>query len=449
MTLIDLGRQTQLEMTMLRSVLVVASVTCAALALSCGSSGPSSSKVSGSAGAGDAGSSGAAGATGSAGAANIAGVAGAIGAAGRVGTAGATGTAGARGVDAAIDGPSGSAGASVDAGSSDAPAGDAAPPSGGPLPSKGLLTVYWGQNGWGATHNDQSTWEKPLADTCAAHPEYDVVILSFATQLAHTRNQPSGQSFVPELNFANHCETSYDAQNPFLLKCDDIAAGVRACQAAGKKILISIGGSTGSAGFQSDDDGKMAATSVWNIFLGGASTIRPFTNATLDGVDLDIEGGATVGYTAFVKALRALMDASGHKYYITGAPQCPYPDAFLGPATGRALGDAPEAFDFVWVQFYNNYCGYGTPSAFRDSFAQWKTLAGADNGAGPKIIVGLPATTVAAGSGFVARATLPALVGDVKDDPAFAGIMLWDASNDQNSAEAGTTYGAYAKSLLK
>ena len=430
---------------MLRALLVLLFVAFAALTFSCGSSGPS--KTVGSAGAGGTGSAGSVGAAGAAGATNTTGAAGKIGAAGNVGTAGASGVAGARGGDAAPDGPSGTTDTSVEAKPSDSPPADAAPPSGGPFPSKGLLTVYWGQNGWGATHNDQTTWEKPLADTCAAHPEYDVVILSFATQLAHTRNQPSGQSFVPELNFANHCETSYDAQNPFLLKCDDIAAGVRACQAAGKKILLSIGGSTGSAGFQSDDDGKMAATSVWNIFLGGASTIRPFTNATLDGVDLDIEGGGTVGYTAFATALRALMDASGHKYYITGAPQCPYPDAFLGPATGRALGDAPAAFDFVWVQFYNNYCGYGTPSAFRDAFAQWKTLAG--NGAGPKIVVGLPATTAAAGSGFVARATLPALVGDVKDDPAFAGIMLWDASNDQNSAEAGTTYGAYAKSLLK
>ena len=309
--------------------------------------------------------------------------------------------------------------------------------------------MYWGQNGWGAGHPDPSTWEKPLAETCAAHPEYDLVILSFATQLAHTRNQPSGQSFVPELNFANHCETAYSAENPFLLRCDAIAEGVRACQAAGKKVLLSIGGSTGSAGFQSDDDGKKAAQSVWDIFLGGDGTVRPFANATLDGVDLDIEGGGVIGYAAFAKTLRALMDASGHKYYVTGAPQCPYPDAFLGPAPGRALGDAPSAFDFLFVQYYNNYCGYGTPSAFRESFAMWKTLAGG----GPRILVGLPATTAAAGSGFVSRATLPSLVADVKNDPAFAGVMLWDVSNDQNSAqnsaEGPTTYGAFAKALLK
>jgi chitinase len=250
---------------------------------------------------------------------------------------------------------------------------------------------------------------------------------------------------VPELNFANHCETSYSTENPFLLRCDDIAAGVRTCQAAGKKVLISIGGSTGSAGFQSDDDGKKAAQATWDIFLGGNGAIRPFANATLDGVDLDIEGGGTVGYSAFAKALRALMDASGRKYYVTGAPQCPYPDAFLGPAAGRALGDAASAFDFVFVQFYNNYCGYNSPASFREAFGTWKGLAAG----GPKILVGLPASTGAANTGFVPRATLPALIADVKSDPAFAGLMLWDVSNDQNSAEGGTTYGAYAKSLLE
>jgi chitinase len=390
----------------------------------------------------------ASGAAGASAAAGVSGAAGTPGAAGMTGAAGMMGAAGASHTDGGSpDAPTGGAGASgaagsaIDAKPNDAPA--ESPPS-KPLPGKNLLAVYWGQNGWGAGHNDQSTWEKPLADTCAAHPEYDIVILSFATQLAHTRNQPSGQSFVPELNFANHCETPYDAQNMYLLKCDDIAAGVRACQAAGKKVLISIGGSTGSAGFQSDDEAKMAATASWNIFLGGDGPIRPFADATLDGVDLDIEGGGVVGYAAYAKALRALMDASGRKYYITGAPQCPYPDAFLGPAAGRALGDAPGAFDFVFVQFYNNYCGYGTPASFRDTFAMWKSLAGS----GPKVLVGLPATTGAAGSGFVPRATLPMLVNDVKGDPAFAGIMLWDVSNDQNSAEGGTTYGAYAKSLL-
>jgi chitinase len=375
---------------------------------------------------------------------------GAAGVTGVAGTTGASGTTGAAGTNAS-DGGAPDAPAGTD-GPKDAPAdkamdlkpavdvSDAKPTLDSGLPGKGMLAVYWGQNGWGATHTDKTTWEKPLAETCTAHPEYDIVILSFATKLVHTRNTTTT---LPELNFAYHCETPYDTANPFLLKCDEIAAGIRTCQELGKKVLLSIGGATGTAGFVDDAEARASATTVWNTFLGGTSAIRPFVNATLDGVDLDIEGGPTVGYTAFVKALRPLMDNSGRKYFITAAPQCPFPDAFVGPATGKPLGDAPGAFDFVFVQFYNNYCSYGTPQSFRDAFAMWKTIVG------PKVFVGLPATTGAAGSGYVPRTSLSMLVGDVKADPKFAGIMLWDASNDQNSLEAGTTYGAYAKSLLK
>jgi len=38
------------------------------------------------------------------------------------------------------------------------------------------------------------------------------------------------------------------------------------------------------------------------------------------------------------------------RYYVTAAPQCPFPDAYLG-AVIDAVG-----FDAIYVQFYNNYC---------------------------------------------------------------------------------------------
>jgi chitinase len=47
--------------------------------------------------------------------------------------------------------------------------------------------------------------------------------------------------------------------------------------------------------------------------LGGSSDTRPFGDAVLDGVDLDIEGGSTTGYAAFVKQLRTHMDNAGKK----------------------------------------------------------------------------------------------------------------------------------------
>ena len=55
--------------------------------------------------------------------------------------------------------------------------------------------------------------------------------------------------------------------------------------------------------------------------------------AVLDGIDLDIEGGAGGdNYPYLIRELRRLMDQkTDKKYFITASPQCPYPDDFLGP----------------------------------------------------------------------------------------------------------------------
>ena len=75
---------------------------------------------------------------------------------------------------------------------------------------------------------------------------------------------------------------------------------------------------------------------------------------------MDIEGGSHIGYTQFVRTLRACMDADqSKKYIIAAAPQCPFPDHYLGPAPGKAFGDVPEMFDEIYIQFYNNYCQTG------------------------------------------------------------------------------------------
>lgn len=57
------------------------------------------------------------------------------------------------------------------------------------------------------------------------------------------------------------------------------------------------------------------------------------------------------------------------RYYVTGAPQCPFPDAELG-STLNTVG-----FDAVYVQFYNNFCGltnYDNVNAW--DYAQWCVL---------------------------------------------------------------------------
>jgi len=129
------------------------------------------------------------------------------------------------------------------------------------------------------------------------------------------------------------------------------SADIKTCQAAGKKILLSLGGAAGSYGFTSDSQAETFADTVWNLFGGGSSSTRPFDDAIIDGFDLDIEGGSTTGYTAFVNRLQTHYATDSSKsYYISAAPQCPLPDAYLNTVLTTAH------VDFIFVQFYNNYC---------------------------------------------------------------------------------------------
>ena len=50
---------------------------------------------------------------------------------------------------------------------------------------------------------------------------------------------------------------------------------------------------------------------------------------TLQSVDIDVEGGGTTYYDSFINRIRTLSKDSSKKYYVTGAPQCPYPDAYM------------------------------------------------------------------------------------------------------------------------
>lgn len=86
-------------------------------------------------------------------------------------------------------------------------------------------------------------------------------------------------------------------------------------------------------------------------------------------IDLDIEGGLPTYYNNFVDKLRSYMDGDDktyvalrhiikarllkhtlrysfrNRYYVTAAPQCPFPDAYTGPAINQSR------FDAIYVQF--------------------------------------------------------------------------------------------------
>ncbi|MCI77189.1 hevamine-A-like, partial [Trifolium medium] len=73
---------------------------------------------------------------------------------------------------------------------------------------------------------------------------------------------------------------------------------------------------------------KQVATYLWNNFLGGQSSSRPLGPAVLDGIDFDIEGGTNLYWDDLARYLKGY----NKNVYLTAAPQCPFPDAWIGNA---------------------------------------------------------------------------------------------------------------------
>jgi hypothetical protein len=213
-----------------------------------------------------------------------------------------------------------------------------------------------------------------------------------------------------------------------MLLSDDIAT----CQEKGKTILLSIGGATYSeGGFKSDDDAKAGAKLMWETFgpvQADSKALRPFGNVSVDGFDFDFE--ATVLHMAtFASELRTLMDQDTSKqYFLTAAPQCPYPDA-----ADKDILNGPIYIDAVFVQFYNNYCGvnnFNTDATSSNyNFEEWdnwaKTVSQNKN---VRVLIGVPADTTAASTGYIPASKLTDVIEYTQKFESFGGVMMWDVT---------------------
>ncbi|KAM0929449.1 hypothetical protein ACQ4PT_001529 [Festuca glaucescens] len=259
----------------------------------------------------------------------------------------------------------------------------------------GGISIYWGQNGGEGT----------LAETCATG-NYKFVNIAFLSAF--------GNGLSPVINLAGHCDPTNNG-------CASQSSDIKACQSSGVKVMLSIGGGAGDYYLNSSQDAKNVATYLWNNFLGGKSSSRPLGDAVLDGIDFDIEGGTPLHWDDLARYLKGYSN-SGRRVYLTAAPQCPFPDAWVGGALNTGL------FDYVWVQFYNNApCQYssGSTSGLADSWKQWLTIPA------KKIFLGLPASPQAAGSGFIPADDLKSdVLPLIKSAGKYGGIMLWSKYYD-------------------
>ena len=144
----------------------------------------------------------------------------------------------------------------------------------------------------------------------------------------------------------------------------------------------------------------------------------------MSGFDFDFETTVT-NTVPFASQLRSLMDTDPTRtYYLTAAPQCPFPDIADDPIlTGNVSVDA------VFVQAYNNYCGLnsfvvGAAEQANFNFAVWdnwaKTVSLNPN---VRIFLGVPAGATAAGSGYTTVVGLKPIVEYCKTFSSFGGVV--------------------------
>ncbi|KAF6149958.1 hypothetical protein GIB67_008679 [Kingdonia uniflora] len=184
---------------------------------------------------------------------------------------------------------------------------------------------------------------------------------------------------IPVLNLAGHCDPSINS-------CTGLSSNIKACQANGVKVILSIGGGAGSYSLTSSEDARQVAIYLWNNSLGGHSSNRPLENVVLDGVDFDIEGGSSLHWDDLARYLKG-YSKRGKKFY--NNPPCQYTQGVL--------------------------------SNLEDAWKQWTSSIPAI-----KIFLGLPTAPQAAGNGFIPASDLSSSVlPTIKGSSKYGGVMLW------------------------
>lgn len=302
----------------------------------------------------------------------------------------------------------------------------------------GQNVVYWGQN----------DSEKSLKSYCASGQGIDVIVLAFLSTV--------GNGHAPSGSFGNECTVNSSGGG----SCPTLASDINYCRSQGKKILISIGGAGATYDLTGNNDADGVAWSLWNSYAApnavDSSAPRPLGTSYVDGWDFDIEdnpnnSGAYLGEV--VTKLRSYFaQDTQHKYLISGAPQCPLPEANMGTAIKSSQ------FDYLFIQFYNNdYC-----SAYQEfqndggafNYDDWVSYTAGTSSANAKLFIGLPASKAAStgdSSGskyYVSSTNLATLVNKWGTHTRFGGVMLWDAGNSDTVSVNSCNYAQEVHSAL-
>ncbi|MGB9995019.1 chitinase [Streptomyces pseudogriseolus] len=221
---------------------------------------------------------------------------------------------------------------------------------------------------------------------------------------------------------------------------DQFKADVRAKQAAGKKVIISVGGERGTVTVNDSASATNFANSVYAV-------MQEFG---FDGVDIDLENGLNATY--MTQALRSLSAKAGPSMILTMAPQTIDMQSASNSYFRTAL-NVKDILTVVNMQYYNSGSMLGCDGkVYSQGSVDFLTALACiqlENGLDPSQVgIGVPASTRGAGSGYVAPSVVNAALdcltrgtncGSFKPSktyPGLRGAMTWSTNWDATAGNA-------------
>ncbi|MFF7179493.1 carbohydrate binding domain-containing protein [Streptomyces sp. NPDC008121] len=286
-------------------------------------------------------------------------------------------------------------------------------PGPGPAVPKHALTGYWQNFDNGAT-------VQKLRDV---QSQYDIIAVSFADSTA-----TPGQivfNLDPAVGYASVA---------------DFKADIAAKKAAGKSVIISVGGEKGNVTINSDASATAFANSAYALMQ----------EYGFNGVDIDLEHG--INSTYLTKALRQLSAKAGSSMVLTMAPQT-IDMQNTGTEYFKTALAVKDILTVVNMQYYNSGSMLGCDGKvysqgsvdFLTALACIQLQGGLD---ASQVGLGVPASTRGAGSGYVdpsvVRNALDCLTrgtgcGTFKPSqtwPSLRGAMTWSTNWDATAGNA-------------
>ncbi|MEU6481957.1 glycoside hydrolase family 18 protein [Streptomyces sp. NPDC047017] len=297
---------------------------------------------------------------------------------------------------------------------------------GGGTLSKHAVTGYW-QN-----FNNGATVQK-ISDVPAA---YDIIAVAFAD----ATTTPGAVTFTLDSAGLN----GYTV--------DQFKADIKAKQAAGKKVIVSVGGEKGTVSVSDSASAANFANSVYSLMQ----------TYGFDGVDIDLENGLNPTYMA--QALRALSAKAGPSLIITMAPQTIDMQSTSAGYFKTAL-DIKDILTVVNTQYYNSGAMLGCDGkVYAQGTVDFLTALACiqlQGGLAPSQVgLGLPASSSAAGGGYVSptvvnnaldcltRQTGCGTFKPSKTYPDLRGAMTWSTNWDAAAGNAwSNSVGAHVHAL--